>query len=536
MSAYAHDMRTLVCVPITVHDDEAVIRDAQLAAVAGADLIELRMDEMFDGSDIEFAAKRIEAIIEASPLPVIVTCRASDEGGMYEGDENSRVAFYERIAASSSVKRSPGFIDFELSHYTKSQNIKQKINLAVDHSLQQRDVKTSLILSCHDFKGVPKDLFRKLASMRDQPAAAVLKVAFLARNLRDALEALHLPRASDRPMISLAMGEFGLISRVLAPKFGGFLTFAALRPAEVTAPGQPTIADLFGMYNFRAINSKTKVYGVIGWPVGHSKSPLLHNAGFQSVGFDGVYLPLPVAAFDDEEASYLSFKASVTEMMEDARLDFRGASVTLPHKVNLLRLAAECGWKLDDDAVQAGAANTIVRDGDIVRVLNSDVLAIRECVRDLPASRVLILGAGGVARAAIVALRKMNSSIVVSARDASRAAELAREFGIATVEWETVASCRADLVINCTPVGMAGGPAPDQSPVASSQFALFDAKTCIFDTVYTPRSTPLIAAAVSRGMPTITGDRMFLAQARAQFEAWTGVKPPCEGPWLELPV
>jgi len=412
-------MRTLVCVPIMVHDDEVAIRDARIAADGGADLIELRIDEMFDGSDIELAAARIESLIEASPLPGIVTCRASDEGGMYEGDEDSRVALYERIAASSSVKSSPRFIDFELSHYTKSQNIKQKINLAVDHSLQQRDVKTSLILSCHDFKGVPQDLFRKLASMRDQPAAAVLKVAFLARNIRDALEALHLPQASDRPMIALAMGEFGLLSRVLAPKFGGFLTFAALRPAEVTAPGQPTLKELHDTYNFRSINRKTKVYGVIGWPVAHSKSPMLHNAGFQSIGFDGVYVPLPVAAFDDEDATFLSFKASLSEMLEDVKLDFCGASVTLPHKVHLLRLAQERGWGRDEESVQAGAANTIVRTGNDIRIMNSDVIAIRDCIKDISASRALVLGAGGAARAAIVALRKTVPSVYVAARDPS---------------------------------------------------------------------------------------------------------------------
>lgn len=529
-------MRTLVCVPITVHDDEVAIRDAKSAATGGADLVELRVDEMFDGSDIELAAKRIESIIESSPLPVIVTCRSALEGGMFEGDEDARVSLYERIAASSGVKSAPRFLDYELAHYTKSHNIKQKINLAVDHARQLRDVKTSLILSAHDFKGVPQDLFRKLAAMRDQPAAAVVKVAFLARNLRDALEALHLPRASDRPMIALAMGEFGLMSRVLAPKFGGFLTFAALRPAEVTAPGQPTLRELFELYNFRAINEQTAVFGIIGWPVGHSKSPLLHNSGFHEIGFNAVYLPLPVAAFEDAEADYVSFKASVTELLADPKLDFRGASVTIPHKTNMLRLARESGWMCDEDSIRAGAANTLVREVDGVRIFNSDVAAIRDCVRAMSPRRVVVLGAGGAARAAIVALSGAEVSLKVAARDIEKSRAIAKEFGVDAIEWHRSCEHHPELVINCTPVGMKGGPASEQNPLEAHQIESLPTGACVFDTVYTPRETPLISAARARGLSVITGDRMFLAQARAQFMAWTKSEPPKAGVWTELPL
>ena len=126
------------------------------------------------------------------------------------------------------------------------------------------------------------------------------------------------------------MGEAGLISRVLAKKFGAFLTFASLKDESATAPGQVTIADMKRLYRWDALNSKTKVYGVVGSPIMHSMSPAIHNAGFDAINHDGIYLPLLV------NPGYESFKAFMESFLAFAPLDLAGLSITIPHKENAL--------------------------------------------------------------------------------------------------------------------------------------------------------------------------------------------------------
>ncbi|MFZ4573717.1 MAG: type I 3-dehydroquinate dehydratase, partial [Phycisphaerales bacterium] len=263
-------MPALVCVPITVRTPEGAVAESIAAAEHGADLVELRVDGFFGGDDPEGFAAVISSLVGRSPLPCIVTCRSNAEGGEYEGDDESLATLYARIAAAPDPDQVPRYLDIEHARFIRSALYRKTVRDIVAGAAASGQGKPSIILSFHDFSGRPADLFRKLTAMREHPEAAILKVAFKARSLRDAIEALHLPASSDRPMISLAMGEFGLMSRVLAPKFGGMLTFASLRPASVTAPGQPTIGDLLRLFRFRSVSPKTALYGVIGWPVSHS--------------------------------------------------------------------------------------------------------------------------------------------------------------------------------------------------------------------------------------------------------------------------
>ena len=225
----------------------------------------------------------------------------------------------------------PRSIDFELSHLARSANIRQKVMLAVDHARQPRDLKTSLILSSHDFEGRPNDLVRRAAAMWNEPACAVAKIVWKARSVRDCIEAFELLQQAPKPTIALCMGAFGMASRVLAAKFGGFLTYARAQGDPGTAPGQPTVPQLRELYCFDSITPRTRVFGVVGWPIEHSLSPHLHNAGFGSVKFDGVYLPLPVPP------EWEHFKATLHALLDFKPLDLGGLSVTLPHKQHLVR-------------------------------------------------------------------------------------------------------------------------------------------------------------------------------------------------------
>jgi 3-dehydroquinate dehydratase/shikimate dehydrogenase len=532
---------TLLCVPILVHDVHAALHDAALAKSRGADLVEFRIDELFSGSGDERETREILRLVAGSPLPCVVTCRAADEGGHYDGDDTQRASLYERLGtASGPGELPPRYLDIELAAYTRSENLKQKINLAVDHPDQGRDLATSLILSAHDFQTRPPDLTRIVLSMRRQPAARVLKIAFRARSLRDNLELFELLGERDRPMIALGMGEFGLMSRVLAPKFGAFLTFASLRSAAATAPGQPTIDELLSQYRFRSIGPGTGVYGVVGWPVGHSLGPLVHNAGFGAAGHDGVYLPLPIPAGDDAEASYLNFKATLLELLAFEPLRFRGCSVTVPHKEHLVRLARERGWGLDATSAAIGAANTMaVGEGGVVRVWNTDAPALagvlRDAAGDLRGVNAGVLGAGGVSRAAAFAIASAGANAVVYNRTRDRADRLVADLGpalppgsgkLVAADWDALPKACCSLWVNATPVGMKDGPDPEGSPLPIEGMTRCGTGTAVLDTVYTPLRTPLLRAAAAAGWTIIEGVGMFARQAEAQSAAWTGRPPP----------
>ncbi|MGB0768232.1 MAG: type I 3-dehydroquinate dehydratase, partial [Phycisphaeraceae bacterium] len=228
---------TKLCVPITVDTAEQALDDARAAQAAGADLVELRLDRFTDDPDA--AAE----IVRNCPLPCIVTIRPNWEGGDYDGDDMHRVALIEHLGVACAGQ-GPAYFDIELAAYERSANLRQKVNLVVDHPDQPRPTDTGLILSSHDFDTRPADLTRRIRAMIDFPACRVVKLAWAARSLRDNLEAFEIVADRHKPAIALCMGEFGLPSRVLAKKVGALLTFAAIDQDRGTAPGQPTVHEL----------------------------------------------------------------------------------------------------------------------------------------------------------------------------------------------------------------------------------------------------------------------------------------------------
>ncbi|MFK7759646.1 MAG: type I 3-dehydroquinate dehydratase [Phycisphaerales bacterium] len=530
---------SMICVPIMVEEPQSALLDASLAQAKGADLVEFRVDLLFEQHDEESLDDRMDRVLDLvkeSPLPCIVTCRPHWEGGDYHGDDDERISLYEALGTSDHP---PAYIDVELATYTRSANIRQKVNLAVDHPKQQRKVTTRLILSSHDFEGRPSDLTRKIIAMNDEPACAVVKIAYRARSIRDNLELFEILRDRQKPMIALCMGEFGLMSRVLAPKFGGLLTFATLRSEETTAPGQPTIDELLNLYRFRSITPTTKVYGIIGYPVTQSMSPLVHNAGFEKIGRDGVYVPMPV------EGSYESFKATMLAMI-DSDLHFAGASVTIPHKEHMHQLySAESEselWWADETVELCGSSNTFSRslvygETDVYEyaLFNTDVTAILSLLGGIESqfsgTSVSIYGSGGVARAAAFSLCARGADIDLRYRSAQPAERIAEDLqslqgSITTAKLSDAPNTSACTYINCTPVGMTGGPDPDGLSIPIPDMPPLPPETVFFDTVYNPIETPMLKAAKERGYRTIDGVQMFVKQAEAQFELWTGQAAP----------
>lgn len=533
---------TVVAVSICIDAVADIVPALELAEAAGRDgarLVEWRIDGL---ADAEGAATHVRRLVRESPLPSIVTCRPRWEGGAYDGSDQERIALLEAIGTSDAP---PSYLDVELAAYQRSANLRQKVDLVVRHERQPREVGSSLILSSHDFLTRPPDLVRRLEAMQDAPTCAVCKIAWRARSLRDNLEAFELLRHRRKPMIALCMGPFGLPSRVLAGKFGAFLTFASAEGAAATAPGQPTVRELTELYRFNRIGPETRVYGVIGWPVEQSKSPLLHNSGFDEVGHNGVYLPLPIPP------EWEHFAATVGALVDDPHLHFRGASVTIPHKEHLVRFVRERGGGLDAASEATGAANTlVVNDGGGLRAMNTDGDAALETLlaeggvepAALTDLRVAVVGAGGAGRSVAWALADRGASVVVFNRDQARAERMAEELRqrptcsrararIAAGRMEALNCGCFPVVVNCTPVGMRGGPDPDGSPLPDD--FPFESDVTIFDTVYNPALTPLLREARSRGARTVGGLGMFLRQAARQFETWTDRAAPMEA-WRGL--
>jgi 3-dehydroquinate dehydratase/shikimate dehydrogenase len=515
---------------------ESALRSAASAVWAGARLVEWRVDAL---ADEDGAIPAVLGLVNRSPAPCIVTCRSQGEGGRFAGGESRRIALVEALAACDNP---PCYVDLELAAWREDAELRRRILAVLPGTSGAGPTATSLILSSHDFTTRPPDLIQRVEAMTNDRGCSVIKVAWAARSLRDNLEAFDLLTGRRKPMIALCMGEFGLMSRVLAPKFGGLLTFAAPQAGEETAPGQPTVEELRSLYRFESISRQTKVYGVIGWPIAHSQSPHIHNAGFEAVEHDGVYLPLPIPP------EWEHFKATVGALIDHAHLDFRGASVTLPHKENLLRFVTERGGRVDPLAERIGAANTlIVGSAGSTACLNTDAPAAIDSLcshmrigrKDLRGLRIAVLGAGGVARAVVAGLAEEGASVVVFNRNRERAEALAGEFDDRETASGRAAKVTAGepnllrracfhIIVNCTSIGMAGGPAPDASPldVLVAGSVPLDDRVTVFDTIYNPRQTPLIEDAAVRGARVITGLDMFIRQAAMQFEKWTGCELP----------
>ena len=484
----------LIC-PLTCADVAAMRAAAERAHALGADTVEFRLDYLDTPPDHQ----AIRRLLDGLPVEALVTCRPAAEGGRFAGDEADRLAVL-RAAAECGAD----WID-------------------VEQAVPEADRPDGqIVLSRHDFARCPADL-DEIAAGLDAAPAAVGKIAFAAAGPEDALRAFDVLRAAHKPTIALAMGEAGVISRILARKFGAFGTFAALQRGAESAPGQPTLDEMIDLYRWPALTPETTLFGVIACPVGHSMSPAIHNAAFAAAALDAVYVPLLIQPGDE------SFRRFLDAIRQRPWLGWRGLSVTIPHKENALAYvgAAHC----DELARKIGAVNTITFEPDgSLRGDNTDYGAAVDALcdamglarADLAGRDVAVLGAGGVARALVAALTHYGADVTVYNRTVSRAEALAAEFACDAAGRDALAGLRAEIVINCTSLGM--HPDVERCPLE----AIPRCVEVVFDTVYNPIETLLLRRARAAGCTCVTGLDMFVNQAAAQFETWTAHPAPRE--------
>ena len=360
-----------------------------------------------------------------------------------------------------------------------------------------------LLISVHDFRRTPRNL-APIRRRLEKRGGDAIKIATHCHSIADSLRVLSLARGR-RNVVAVPMGEAALPARVLALRSGSALAYAAVEQA--TAPGQLSLEEMKDLYRADKIDRRTRVYGVIGDPVAHSLSPLMHNVGFQARRMNAVYLPFLVGDLKD-------FLAAI------GPLGIAGFSVTLPHKGRILGHLDGC----DPLAVRIGAVNTVVvRGGGKLYGYNTDYVGVLRALERrvrLRGSRVLVYGAGGAARAAAFALAQGGAVVCICARRRLRARELARAVGGEAIERVRLRREFFDAIVNATPVGM--HPHAGQSPLGAAELNA----RLVMDLVYRPQKTRLLGLAQRRGIETVSGVDMFVAQGTAQWEIWTGVRAP----------
>ena len=534
-------------------------------ADAGADLalgtLQSLIADCRTAGAADAAAAAAGAPARGGGLQVVCTARAPWEGGSWPAEgfsEAERLGLLQRCALAGA-----DFIDVELR---AAGDFRALGGLPEGSACR-------LILSSHDFEGCPpeqRDLERVVETCWAE-GADVPKVAVTAQCASEALRVLalhHLPSNAGRPVVALAMGEAGAASRLLAPKHGALLTFAA-GPGGGSAPGQPPLGEALGLYRLGGMSPATRAFGVIGDPIGHSKSPLVHNAALAAAGIDGCYVPLLVKDFP-------AFYEAAERLWENGRDEnggFSGFSVTLPHKGAALAAAA----RADPVAAAIGAANTLVRrregdpgagagpggaaegadagagegggegEGGGMWAGNTDWGAALGAVElaaggsgSLRGKRAVVVGAGGAGRALAFGARELGCEVTVANRDPGSAESLAQAVGgtsvpLALLQREENSGSdfvEGDLLLNSTSVGMQ--PRVGETP-ASREALRGGGFSLVFDAVYTPVETRLIREAKALGCVTVSGLEMFVGQAEEQFAHFTGQEPP-EGVMREVLV
>jgi 3-dehydroquinate dehydratase/shikimate dehydrogenase len=476
----------------------AEARAAMQRAADVADLIELRLDYL---RDFEFdRPDELSALLDDKPLPVIVTCRAVDEGGQQKIAEATRL----RLLAEA-LRRGADYCDIEAAHYNEA------AAALLDAS--------RLIVSYHNFSETPVDLATVYECLIRLPAA-IHKITVRANDIADSLEVFRLldrAAAEQRPLIAIAMQEAGMITRILGPSRGSFLTFGSLTRGHESAPGQCTCDELRHLYGVHRLSRDTQVVGIIGKPVSHSASPLMHNRAFREMSLDYVYLPIEVNDVGE------FFRRFIHPSTREMNWRLRGFSVTIPHKTAVIPFLDE----LDETARRIGAVNTVVVEGERLIGYNTDAhgaIAPLAAITDLQGARCAVIGAGGAARAVVFGLLERGAQVSLLARNPAKAAALADEFGIAVDHLKAIAGSAADIIINTTPLGMANH-SEGESIIPR---AAWRNRKIAYDLIYNPFETRFLADARQQGCLSLSGIEMLVAQAVRQFELWTGRTPPVE--------
>jgi 3-dehydroquinate dehydratase / shikimate dehydrogenase len=486
-----------VCVALrgsTVHE----LLERAEAARADTQFLEFRLDSV--DKPAEAVAQIGKFLAAHKEIAAIATCRRKAFGGGFSGSLAEELKI---LSAATGAGFAMVDLEIESAEEAKAAELE---------TLRQSEA--ALLISFHDFEKPvdPETVYARI--QRFEPD--FVKIVSTAHSLADSLKLLKwiADRSGEAQVVGIAMGEAGTVSRVLSLRAGSAFTFAASSDGAETAPGQMTARTLKELYRIEELDQATRIYGVAGNPIAHSLSPLMQNSAFHRERVNAVYLPLKTE--------------TVADLLTLARqLPLSGISVTMPLKQQVLAHLAH----VDPLSAKLGACNTIRTGADgKLYGFNTDVAGIVRPLEKrmaLKGARVLVLGAGGAARAAVYGLAEKGAQVSVWSRKDATAKELAASAGVSAITRKQIAASEFEVLINATPCGMHGNAHP--MPLEPEEWKA----RVVFDLVYNPLDTPLLQVARKRGVHTIQGIEMFVHQGARQFELWTG-KPAPEAEMLRV--
>ena len=493
--------KPLVCLTLTsltLEENAALVRKYNRYI----DVAELRVD--FLAPDEQLSVRRFPAMVN---VPCILTIRRTADGGRFASNEMSRTMLFGRALAfaDQDPQKNFAYVDFEQDFRVPSL---QDACLAFG---------VRIIRSCHDMEKPIKNLKAKCEAMRTT-GYEIPKIAFMPKTLSDVADMFREASSmADHEHILCAMGPMGQVTRILAYKLHSYLTYVSPEETESNIPaiGHIDPVTLNDVYRFRALSDRTALYAVTGWPLAKTSSPALHNEGYKINNIDALLFPLR--------------SPSVSDVLDcAASLGVRGLAVTVPHKEAVIPELI----KLDSEAQAIGACNTVVRTDEGWTGCNTDAYGFQTAllcflgVKKLRHRRVAIIGAGGAAKAVAYVVKSLGAKACVFNRTLSHAKALADRYGFDYAPLGPEAAKKiekyADIIVQTTPKGMSsGGEAPkDGDPLYFYQFT--GAET-VFDLVYVPAVTPIMARAFQAGCKTCNGAEMLKYQGYKQFKIFTGI-------------
>ena len=465
----------MICVPITASSVGEAIKDSREASKV-ADLIELRLDLIKDVDE-----NKLGTLLGDKNKKIIVT------------DRKKRLRLIEK-----AIELRADFVDLDISMGEKA--IKKIIK-------DKKDAK--VIVSFHDFKKTDKEEINNKIKKIKKLKPDIIKIATFAECINDNIIIFDLIRKNKgKKIIAMCMGDKGEVSRVLAPIFGSFLTFGSLEKGKESAPGQIEAKVLRDVYRINKLKGKNvKIFGLVGNPVKHSKGILVHNKAFDGLGLNNVYVNFLA---DDLKNFVKNYKGIVS-----------GLSVTIPFKREIMGYVD----KIDPIANDIGAVNTVVNAKGKLIGYNTDCIGAIKAIKEkteIKGKRVVLIGAGGAARAIAFGAKREGGKLMILNRTISKAKRLAKELGCGFGQLDKINNLEnIDILVNATSIGM--WPNTNKSPVKNKKILK---NMVVFDTVYNPVMTKLLKDAKANGCGIINGVEMFINQAAAQFELFTGRKAP----------
>jgi 3-dehydroquinate dehydratase/shikimate dehydrogenase len=477
-----------VCLALSADTVEDMLATAESMAQDNP-FIEFRLDYL---KQPLAALPKIHRFLETHQyVTAIGTCRRADNGGKFKGSLASQLDVLTKAHAAGCQ-----IVDLELQSALKSK----------PEAIARLRSRAGLILSFHDFRAT-RNLDETLEKMLKVPAD-FYKVVTTATTISDNVAMMKfLQTQSDKhALIGLCMGEQGIISRVLSVRAGSVFTFGAVSADLKTAPGQVSAGDLRSIYRIEQVDAATRIYGVAGDPIEHSLSPVIMNTALHRENVNGVYLALHAKTLKD--------------LIHCVReIPLHGLSITMPYKQAILPHLDNT----DAHTTKIGACNTVVRgqDGKLYG-FNTDIAGIIRPLEQrlsIENAKVLVLGAGGAARAAVFGLKERGAEVWILNRSAVKAQKLARQAKARTIKRADLRKIAFDVIINATPVGMGN---TRDCPLKDEEIQA----RVVFDMVYDPVETHLLQVARAKGIAVIPGVEMFVQQAARQFEIWTGKPAP----------